>query len=447
MKGVPTFCAGLLVAILLPAGPLHAQAVDPAVPEVYRNMDPAVLVPPSVCTTSSNFYPQITCASTDPRVNQVVLDIAYDARSQLAPLLGLGNDWRFPVHLHIITTQDPDFERVKTPTLTVSTSGPTLVIDSWLPVTDPLLREQVQRRFVLALLWEATFKDQTKFDGNTKLDVVPNWAVEGLREELNEDDQHQREAIVARAFRSNRAPKLQEIAGWNPLSDATLLGGWQRAFCYYIVKTLTDSQDRQVGFRQWLQALAHGNPQAFEFLPSELAWERELMKAEADSEPVTYSWTSTLQKLRAQKILLAKKDQRKPRTFLLDDLASPELTHTPELTQEMQDEYTQLTGLQARAHPSWQEAVSAYRQAVFAWLQNAKPDTMTEILTKARGLADEQVAEHQRLTDYLNWFEVTHSYGRPQFQKYFQSVQEADKTNSDKPDPLRDNLLNFEKNL
>ena len=84
----------------------------------------------------------------------------------------------------------------------------------------------------------------------------PVWLVEGLNEMLLQDDERNRESIVKRAAMAERAPSLSEVLGWQDISDDRLLGIYQRAFCYYLVRNLIHNGDPRARFHRWLDLAA-----------------------------------------------------------------------------------------------------------------------------------------------------------------------------------------------
>ena len=60
------------------------------------------------------------------------------------------------------------------------------------------------------------------------------------------------------------------------------------------------------------------------------------------------------------------------------------------------------------------------------------------------------MAEHQKLVDYMNWFEVTKDYADPtHFGNYFSTAKEMEQVEADPahPNPIRANLLQIESEL
>ena len=195
-------------------------------------------------------------------------------------------------------------------------------IEAVLPSSDPNAREFIQRQFVTALLWEKFFAKTTSFDKNTHLDVVPFWLVEGLREWVNEDPEHNRESIVRRAVQNQSAPTLEEVASWNEFSDDRLLGLWQRAFCFYLVDSITRQGPRRDDFQQWLSGFTAPNPPPAQYpFPTEADWQRELTDATDRSHAIVYTWAETLSQLTADEtITFAASKNAKVQTCTLDDI-------------------------------------------------------------------------------------------------------------------------------
>ena len=204
--------------------------------------------PPQVLSSTSDIYPAVSCSSINSDACAEVLQIAVDTREQLAPLLNLGPKWLFPVHVRIVTPDDPLADKIQHEAAAVfaNDANKSMKIEAAFPSTDPNWHEFVQRQFVVALLWEKFFGSTQTFDAHTKLDVVPNWLIEGLCETLNDDTEHDRENIVKKSVQTQHAPSLQDITGWQQISEDRLMGLWQRAFCFYLVDSL-DPQGIEAG--------------------------------------------------------------------------------------------------------------------------------------------------------------------------------------------------------
>jgi hypothetical protein len=406
--------------------------------------------PPAIATAVSEDFPQVTCTSADALACADTLQLATDTRDRLASLLQLGPNWRFAVHIHIMTPDDPLLAKVNREASAVFSEGNSIKIEAVLPSTDPDAREFIQRQFVTAILWEKFFANTTSFDKQTRLDVVPFWLVEGLREWVNDDPAHDRESIVKRAVQSQSAPTLEEVTGWHELSDDRLLGLWQRAFCFYLVDSITEEGARRADFQQWLAGFATPGSSAAQFhFPTESEWQHELVDASDRSRDVVYSWDETLSELTAaENITFLSPDGSKVQNATIDEAAS--LPRNQMVLEALQERIYLLTALELRAHPSWNPILELYRSGLSALVKDNHPDEAQKLLLEAQR---EQIVEtdyHQKLVDYMNWFEVTKNYSNAShFDDYFMTAKEMEQVQGDPahPNPIRANLLEIESEL
>jgi hypothetical protein len=405
---------------------------------------------PAVSTSASQAYPQVTCTSADALACTDALQLASDARDQLSSLLRLGPAWRFPVHIHILTADDPLTAKIDHEAAAVFSQRSSMKIEAVLPPNDPNAREFIQRQFVTALLWEKFFANTKTFDKNTRLDVVPLWLVEGLRESLNEDPEHNRESIVRRAVQSQSTSTLDDITHWHQLSDDRLLGLWQRAFCYYLVDSLTRQGAHRDDFQLWLDGFSGSNPSSQFHFPTEADWQHELVDASKRSHDILYTWTETLSELTAaQTITYAASKDAKVQTCALDNAIT--LPRTPPVLEALKERIFLLTQLELRAHPSWHSILELYRSALTALVDDNHPDVARGLLEEAHRRSVAEMANHQKLLDYVNWFEVTkdNSEGTTRFGTYFDTAKSMEKVEADPthPNPIRANLLEIESQL
>jgi hypothetical protein len=419
---------------------LWAQDTPAAAPEV-----------PIISTTAAPDYPQVTCTSSDAMACAEAVQMATDTREQLAPLLKLGPVWRFPVHIHIMTPDDPLTAKINREAEAVFAQGTTMKIEAVLPVSDPQAREFVQRQYVTALLWEKFFATTTTFNKQTRVDIVPLWLIEGLREWLNEDPEHNRDDIAKRAVRNQTAPTLAEVTGWHELSDDRLLGLWQRSFCYYLVDSLVRKGDQRDDFQRWLAGFAGPNPSSVQFLfPTESAWQHELADAGARSHDVVYTWDETASALAgAETVTLAPTSNSPVQTCTLDTIMA--LPRNKVVTEALQEKILVLTALELRADPSWRPIIELYRFGLNAVLNDPSQADAKSIMDEARHRRAAEVGYHQKLVDYMNWFEVTKDYAgnTSRFNTYFSTAKEMERVEADPahPNPIRANLLQIESEL
>jgi hypothetical protein len=412
---------------------------------------PLADAPPIISTATCSNYPEVTCTSSDALACADILQMASDTRDQLAALLQLGPTWRFPVHIHVLTPDDPLTAKINREASGVFLQDKTMRIEAVLPSIDPTAREFIQRQFVTALLWEKFFANTKSFDTNTHLDVVPFWLVEGVREWLNDDPEHNRESIVRRAVQNQAAPTLAEITGWHELSDDRLLGLWQRAFCYYLFDSLVRENSRREDFQQWLDGFSEPNPATAQFhFPTEQGWQRELVDATSRSRDIVYTWAETESELaNAETITYADSKKGNVQSCTLDTVDT--LTRSKIVDEALQERIFLLTALELRAHPSWHSILEYYRSALSAVVNENDPAKAKKLLEKAHLQRIAEEDNHQKMLDYVNWFEVTKDYddNSSPFQSYFTTARGMEQIEADPahPNPIRANLLQIESEL
>ena len=409
-----------------------------------------VTVPVTASTTASDLFPQVTCTGTDAGLNADVLQLASDAREQLAPVLNLGGAWRFPVHIVVVMPDDPRAAEVHEERVSVDSLGNTMRIDATLPSIDSDARAFVQRQFVTALLWEKFFGQVKTFDAHTRLDVVPTWLIEGLNEWIDRENNRDREAIVRRAAQAQHAPTLLDVTSWQEISSDRLLGLYQRAFCYYLVNSLIQEGPKRDNFQQWLLTVAKTGPSSAKLLfPTEAGWQRQLLEAPERAHDVVFTWDESSSALNAaETIAVPGKKPDDTQVCTLDH--ATDLKPSPNLADVLRKKNFDLTELELRAHPGWRPIIALYRFGLSA-LGNGRPDEARKLIDEARQKRTDEIAYHQKLQDYMNWFEVTRDYAGSgsQFESYFLTAREMDRAQGDTshPNPIRAGVLNVESQL
>ena len=421
----------LLAGLLSPAG---AQDDLPATPAT------------AVC----ELFPQVTCTSTDPATNADITQLASDTRDQLGPVLNLGGAWRFPVHIIILLPDDPKAGQVQDERVSVDAADNAMSITATLPSDDPEARAFIQRQFVTALIWEKFFAQTKSFDANTRLDVVPIWLIEGLNEWLDRGSNRDRESIVRRAALAQRAPALAEITSWQEISSDRLLGLFQRAFCYYLVNSLVQPGPKRTDFQDWLAKVAKSGPSSAGFLfPTETGWQRQLLEAPDRAHDLVFTWDETSDALSAtETIALPAKKPDDTRICTLDNVT--EFKADPKLNDALQKKIFDLTELELRAHPGWRPILELYRFGLAAMAAGRVADAKN-LIGQAQVKRSAEVAYHQKLVDYMNWFEVTKdpAGAGSRFQSYFSTAQEMERAQGDPghPNPIRRDVLQVESQL
>jgi hypothetical protein len=412
--------------------------------------DDAGVAPPVASTTACDSFPQVTCTCTNAGVASDILQMATDARDRMGPLLRLGPKWLFPVHIYVVMPDDPQAEKLTQARVSAIATNSTIQIEAVLPSSTPSAREFIQKQFVTALLWEKFLASVKTPDVHTRLDIVPLWLGEGLREWLNEDPEHERESIVRHAVAAHRAPTLEEVASWRELSDDRLLGIWQRAFCYYLVNSLIREPARRQNFQQWVDSLAGPNPAAAQFLfPTEMGWQRELVDATSRSRDIVYTWEESSAELTAAEMIAIPAAQSSDtRICTLDTVLSFPLDQP--LAAALQKKIFDLTSLELRLNQGWRPVAQLYRYGLSALL-NHDAKHAQDLIAQAQGRRAGEIHYHQKLVDYINWFEVTKDYlgNNSRFRAYFSTVREMEQVEADPvhPNPIRASLIQVESKL
>ena len=401
-------------------------------------------------TATSELYPGVTCTGTNAGVNADVLQLAADTRAELVPILGLAGTWRFPVAMHVVMPDDPLAGKIREQRVAVTLAHDTLNLEGAVPASDSNAREFIQRQFVTALLWEKFFVRTKTFSTKTDLGVVPMWLVVGLSEWLKEDSSRDREEIVRRAARIQRTPSLRDIVDWQEISPDRLLGLYQRAFCFYLVDSLIHGEEKRANFQDWLATRSGPNPlEATLLFPSEGAWQKELLQASSRSHDILYSWDETSTALAdAQAILIPSQQLGGARICTLDNVLDFPVDAGLKMT--LPKKIFELTALELRSHPSWRPIIASYRFGLSA-LMAGRGDQARKFVIQAQELRKQEAAVHAKLTDYVNWFEVTKDYaeGGSRFQDYFSTAKAMEAVQADpgRPNPIRAELIHAESQL
>jgi hypothetical protein len=383
-------------------------------------------------------------------MNADVCELATETRDQLSPILKLEREWRFPVRIHVVMPDDPAADRVHEERVAVAVENNLLVLEAAAPATDSDLRGFIRRQFITAMLWEKFFAGTKSFDAKTNLTVVPVWLIEGLNEWVGDDPGRDREEIVRRAAKIHRAPTLAEVTSWDDISSDRLLGLYQRAFCYYLTASLIHGETKRGQFQQWLATLSTlGARSATMLSPTEADWQRELLEAPARSHEIIYTWDESATALAdADTIAVQGKSPEDTRLGTLDTVLG--FSPSKELNAALQKKIFDLTALELRLHPSWHAVIELYRFGLAALVENRRKDA-EKYLREAHERRVAEAGYHQKMIDYVNWFEVTKNYGTnvSRFQSYFETAEAMKRAQSDttKPNPIRADLINAESHL
>ena len=174
-----------------------------------------------------------------------------------------------------------------------------------------------------------------------------------------------------------------------------------------------------------------------------------LHDAPSYSHDLVYTWgDSGVALSAADTIAITAKDQKDTQVCTLESVAS--LPSSDALHAALQDKVLELTQLELRIHPSWRPIVALYRFGLTA-LINGHPDQAKKLIAEADERRRKENDYREKLTDYMNWFEVTNDYSgnSSEFADFFAAAQELEKTPTDPkhPNPMRADLNRVESRL
>ena len=253
---------------------------------------------------------------------------------------------------------------------------------------------------------------------------------------------------MKRSVAIQHAPTLAEVTGWQHLSTDRLMGLWQRAFSFYLVDSLIRPGAKRTDFQQWLATLGGPNPGSAQLLfPTEAGWQHELVAATQRSHDIVYNWDETVAALAtAEVVTIPATKTAGPRTCTIETAAATPLD--PRLLAALRLKITELANLELRSHVSWRPIMELYRFGLVALISDPTPAKADKLMQQAHAMRTNEMANHQKLVDYVNWFEVTKDYGNQvsPFQNYFFTAAQMEKVEADPahPNPIRDNLIQVE---
>ena len=193
------------------------------------------------------------------------------------------------------------------------------------------------------------------------------------------------------------------------------------------------------------------HPTSAQFLfPTEAGWQRELLDATHRSRDLVYTWDETAAELNAAETLVITSDKGgDSKLCTLETVVN--FPRDKKLIDAVQAKVFALTELELRAHPGWHQTLETYRTALTALAEDPTPDRAKKMLQQAQTQRVAEMANHQKMVDYLNWFEVTKDYmgDTTHFGSYFSTADEMERIQADPTHPnlIRANLLQVESEL
>jgi hypothetical protein len=241
----------------------------------------------------------------------------------------------------------------------------------------------------------------------------PGWFVEGLAEGLRRKESGVPDGVYAALIRSDRPPNLTEFFKQKPeILDATSLLLY-RAQALALLRVLEKASEGKAG---WVALLAAPDfsrdgatavRQAFPSLGGDLGrfskiWTLALARGSRGAGFSSLTVEATEATLASILDLGAAPDSGKPRALPALMLGA----RGEGGAYLMRQRSVELLDLEFRGHPLLRQVVGEYREiaSLLARKPKAKVAQRLEDIQKIRTLL---VERHQKITDYLNWFEAT----------------------------------------
>jgi hypothetical protein len=181
-----------------------------------------------------------------------------------------------------------------------------------------------------------------------------------------------------------------------------------------------------------------------------MGWQRELVDATQRSRDIVYTWDETVAELASEEVInLPSSKPSDSHVCTLDTVTT--FPYTPQMEQVLQQKIYDLTELELRAHPSWHPTLELYRSALAELIKDKNAVQAQKLFLQAREVRVAEMADHQKLVDYINWFEVTRDYPgvTTHFETYFKTAHELEQAeaNPAHPNPIREDVLHVESQL
>jgi hypothetical protein len=424
---------------------------------------------------------QIVVESFDSGWGDAHRDVAVQIREKLSTPLGLVENRKSRTHLLIRV------EPLKTGISPVSPiprlgarrtdEGVDLQVSVRVqPGGEPVIDENFQRVFILALVLERALQVVPLEVRVGQLPAIPLWLVEGLNQVILEDNHPQWTLLVRRAVFNQRTPELSEVLSWNELSSDKLQRAWQQAFCYYTWRAAGAIPERREKFLNWLDSLVRTDPaKVVPFWSADrdhTLWKEALEETSTRESETIYSWDETsAQFARLQTLVVPSSTQEDVRLVPIDQLAS--WVEKPVLAPALHLKVRELLSLELRAHFLWRPVLAEYRTAlieIFPAIQTNTGPTPTPRpggrflssqgtnrsklaleayqngMARARNSLQGLLQSRGKISDYLDWFEVTRptSTRLNPFLDYLKLHEELESVELRKNDPFKSEMLRVE---
>ncbi len=459
------------IALAVPAflwlflAPAPAQEAPPLPPELRR---------------STSLSRQFTIYAHDSVRRAAFSRFAEETRAALQRVLGLREDWRLPIVVHLVRPAPGAPGETPASRLLLAQTGAGLKVQLDLRLHGPGAADAVRPRdeVIRALLLELAYRDRPDLPAGRAFQPPPAWLVEGCAAAVdsalaggNRDELAGVAAEIRSALKvatQTAALPLEKYLSRDPAGLDSPSRALYRAYAFGLVRLLTaEMPGGQEGLVAFIRALPAAKGSAQSGLEA-LRW--HLPGAGDKSEDLQRRWSETVARLAAAETAIeiygVEETERRLKAILavrmppdraagrgaprgkgrsgtlpatggdgergipLEDFEKflqPGKSHAGENTRRLRELRANLLRLFARAHPGYREIVGAY-EALVAQLGSGRFDGAREQLQRLAAARAETRTRQEAIADYLNWFEATQLHTPSgTFEPYFQAGRDLDR--------------------
>jgi hypothetical protein len=451
---------------------------------------------PDIWRESVSDSKQYRATSHDDLLNSVILDLALETRQRLGSFFNLERKWKFPVH--VIVRPGPADAPPRAPDLVVNLRQKKLAFEIRLTTPPSIVTEELLRVLITTCAYEKALQNRENFQENQTLPVLPLWVTEGALQWLQNTHQEDWDLVLRRADSLNSAPSLTTVATWDELSADPIQRAWQQAFCYRLFQLATQGTKTSETFGAWLQQLDGDAPARRSAVPSSVPthdpWSPNRRLPSAAVHEMIWSWDQTASRL-SSLLSFSLRDPQDQTVILttIDKLRS--VQKHPNFNATVNAKRLEFIQLELIAAPEWRPVLMTYRAALeklfvtpaaspppaqaapsssaakgtksAAPTENPKAPSNAKVarpastqektdidgyetLIHAAQQETLQLQErHTKVTDYLNWFEITYPVKEVEspLTKYFIRQRLVEVEDRRALDPIKQEILRIEKGL
>lgn len=398
MRFAPWCCALLVVA----AGGLSAQTgAPPKLAELKRSV------------SSSG---QFVIYHSDNTVRSRVARKSEDLKTEWRRLLGMDDDWKWPIVVQLLTARPVGAPRLRTSFFEGDGNEFKLQVD----VYDPTVIQSgdYDLEVFKALILEYAYREFPPKAGKA-FQSAPAWLVEGMFEDVRVRNEGIVAGLYEKLVQDGPPPKLDAFFKEKPeMMDATSRAVY-RAKAMTLLRALLRLPDGPKHLAAWMGTWHEGNSndagkllKQFPGLadsPAELSkmWALCIADASASNRAKPLSIADTQKQLNLIFELSAPKDPKKPQDgTLVGPMALSTLVRMDSGKFLAGQKAEDLLRLEVRAHPVMRSIVEEYRAIVTELIRKPKKN-VDKRMQKNVDLQNAVAQRMDEIDDYMNWFEAT----------------------------------------